>query len=234
MSDIQESSPPLAERDFGIKRLSLPETLAESLRERILSGEFREGDQLRQEALASEYKVSRMPVREALRQLEAAGLIELLPNRGALVKILPLDEIAELFDLRALLECDVLRRAVPRMKEADLKAAAGVLVQLEAAYKKRDIGAWGAMNSAYHLSLYAPSGRVQSLGVIRTLNNQTDRYIRLQLIGTQAIARAEKDHREMLRLCRLRETDRVVQYLEKHILQARKDLLEIVKRHRAS
>ncbi len=86
-----------------IKRKSLPETLADSLRERILSGEFKEGDQLVQESIADEYQVSRMPVREALRQLEASGLIELKAHRGAVVTSIPLEQVSELFELRALL-----------------------------------------------------------------------------------------------------------------------------------
>jgi DNA-binding GntR family transcriptional regulator len=221
-------------RDLSLKRMSLPEALADSLRERIISGEFHEGDQIRQETVAGEYKVSRMPVREALRQLEASGLVELQTHKGAVVKILPLAEIAELFDLRVLLECDVLRRAVPQMTDADLQRSSSLLAQLEAAYEKRDIAAWGAMNSAYHESLYAPSGRTRSLAMIRILNMQTDRYIRMQLVVTRAIARAEEDHREILRLCQARETDEVVRFLEQHIRSARQDLVEMVKERRGA
>jgi DNA-binding GntR family transcriptional regulator len=65
-----------------IQRQSLPETLAASLRERILNGEFQEGDALVQDTIAEEYEVSRMPVREALRQLEACGLVALRLHRG--------------------------------------------------------------------------------------------------------------------------------------------------------
>src|ERR1700685_1339535 len=72
-----------------IKRQSLPETLADSLRERILNGEFKEGDQLVQEALGKEYEVSRMPVREALRQLEASGLVKLRLHKCAGVRSIP-------------------------------------------------------------------------------------------------------------------------------------------------
>lgn len=219
-------------REFAIKRLSLPETLAESMRERILNGEFHEGDQLRQEAIANEYSVSRMPVREAFRQLEAFGLIEMQTHRGAVVKALPLDEIAEVFDLRVLLECDALRRAVPLMRDADLDAAAGLLAQLEDAYGERDLARWGALNSAYHESLYEPSGRVQSLAMIRALNTQTDRFIRMQLLFTEATAKAEADHREMLGLCRARDTDAVVEFLEGHIRRACTDLVDAVRRHR--
>ncbi len=224
---------PTRGRDLSLKRTSLPETLAASLQERIISGELREGEQIRQEAVAAEYKVSRMPVREALRQLEASGLVELQTHKGAVVRTLPLEEIAELFDLRVLLECDALRLAVPRMGDADLMASAALLGQLEDAYEQRDIQAWGARNSAFHHSLYAPSGRTQSLNLIRSLNNQTDRYIRMQLVVTQAIKQAEEDHRELLRLCERRDGERVVAFLEKHILSAKGDLLEIVKQRRS-
>src|SRR5882762_11581551 len=91
-----------------IKRQSLPETLAESLRERILNGDFKEGEALVQDAIAQEYDVSRMPVREALRQLEACGLVVMHLHKGAVVNSVPTEQVAELFELRALLECDLL------------------------------------------------------------------------------------------------------------------------------
>jgi DNA-binding GntR family transcriptional regulator len=84
-----------------IERQSLPETLAASLRERILNGEFKEGDPLVQETIAEEYEVSRMPVREALRQLEALGLIVMRTHKGAIVTSMQQAKVAELFDLRA-------------------------------------------------------------------------------------------------------------------------------------
>ena len=96
-----------------IHRQSLPEALAASLQERILNGEFKDGEPLIQEAIAEEYEVSRMPVREALRQLEASGLIVLKTHKGAVVTSIPTEQIGELFDLRALLECDILGRAIP-------------------------------------------------------------------------------------------------------------------------
>ncbi len=130
----------------GIKRQSLPEALAESLRERILNGEFKEGEALVQETLAAQYEVSRMPVREALRQLEAAGLVVLKTHKGAVVTSIPTDQIGELFELRANLECDILGRAIPRMSEGDLAASRLILADLDAAYHRGDVGRCGALN----------------------------------------------------------------------------------------
>lgn len=209
----------------GIKRQSLPETLAESLRERILNGEFREGDALIQESIAAEYEVSRMPVREALRQLEASGLVELKTHKGAVVTSLPAEQIEELFEMRALLECDLLNHSLPKMTDAGIEVSRGILDELEAAYRRRDVGQWGALNWAFHRSLYAPSGRVQTLAVVQGINVQTDRYIRLQLLLTGGVADAENEHREILRLCAARDPKGSVKYMRGHIIRAGQNLL---------
>jgi DNA-binding GntR family transcriptional regulator len=208
-----------------IKRQGLPETLAESLRERILNGEFREGDALIQDAIAQEYEVSRMPVREALRQLEAAGLVALRLHKGAVVTSLPEEQIAELFELRALLECDVLANSIPRLTERHLGNSKSVLEALERAYRERDIASWGRLNWEFHKSLYVASDRTQTLTILQGINFQTDRYIRLQLLLTGAIADAEEEHRELLRLCVARDAESAVLFLRKHISTAGRNLL---------
>jgi len=84
-----------------IPRQSLGAAVVERLREKILSGELREGEQLRQDAIATEYQISRIPVREALTHLAAEGLVTLVANRGAVVSALSPEEIMELFETRA-------------------------------------------------------------------------------------------------------------------------------------
>ena len=218
----------------AILRQSLPESLATSLRERILNGEFREGEPLIQETLAAEYQVSRMPVREALRQLEAAGLVAMRTHRGAVVTSISVEEIRELFDLRALLEGEILGHAVPKMTPADLDAARGILAALETAYRDRDSARWGALNSDFHRSLYRPAERVQSLGLIAQINVQTDRYIRMQLQLTGHFAAAEAEHRDILHLCQEGETQAAVAALRRHIDSAGDDLLAALQASRAA
>ncbi len=118
---------PRAASPLRIERKTVAMLALERLRERILHGDYPEGAPLRQDALAAELGVSRIPVREALRQLEAEGLVTFSPHVGAVVSSLSLAEIKELFDLRALLESELLRRAIPHMHEDDLARAAGVL-----------------------------------------------------------------------------------------------------------
>jgi DNA-binding GntR family transcriptional regulator len=214
--------------DRRIKRLSIPNTVAESLQQRILSGEFKEGDALVQEALALEYDVSRMPIREALRQLEATGLVAMEMHKGAVVRALPLAQIAELFELRALLEGDILAHAAPKITDAQLDAAEAILKALEQAYEAGEVGRWGELNWEFHRSLYLAGERVQSLALAQTVNLQTDRYVRLHLLLTHGIENAETEHRELIRLSRARDVDAAVALLRQHILETGANLMRVI------
>ena len=216
-----------------IKRQGLHETLADSLRERILNGEFKEGEQLVQEAIAAEYQVSRMPVREAFRQLEAAGLISHRLHHGAVVTELPLDQSGELFDLRALLEGEILALAAPRATEESIEQARTILAKLEDAYHRNDIGSWGRLNWDFHRSLYITANRVQTMATIQFINVQTDRYIRLQTFLTDALEQAELEHRELFRLYAARNAEQAVPYLRDHILNVKQKLLAAISRSRS-
>jgi DNA-binding GntR family transcriptional regulator len=217
-----------------IKRQSLPESLAESLRERILNGEFKEGDALIQDAIALEYEVSRMPVREALRQLEAGGLVAMRLHRGAVVTSLPTAQIEELFELRALLECDLLARSLPKLTDKDISASRAILTQLEASYERGDVASWGRLNWEFHKSFYSAADRAQTLAIVQGINVQTDRYIRLHLLLTHRLDQAEKDHRQILRLCASRKVNEAVAYLKKHVLSTGRDLVAALRASRAA
>src|SRR5258705_190980 len=83
--------------------LSLVEQIAARLSERIVGGDYAPGQRIMEQALADEFQVSRGPVREALRLLEKDGLVTILARRGALVTKLSIDEVREIFDIRAML-----------------------------------------------------------------------------------------------------------------------------------
>src|SRR3984893_5273490 len=123
--DIETSS------DSAIPRQSLTSAVADKLREEIIRGHIPEGAQLRQDAIALQYRVSRIPVREALRQLDAEGLVTIVPNRGAVVPVLSPTDIEELFTIRALLEPEILKHSIPHLTEADFSEAGAILSKYE-------------------------------------------------------------------------------------------------------
>lgn len=216
----------------GIPRQSLASAVADKLRGMIIHGDVQEGEQLRQDAIAADFQVSRIPVREALRQLEAEGLIKIVAHRGAVVSALSADEIEELFDIRALLECAVLKVSIPNLTEADFEKAESILETYEKALWMKEVGTWGRLNWQFHSTLYSRANRPHFMSIIKLLNNNGDRYTRLQLYLTQAFERAKQEHRALLELCRKREAAGASDLLEKHIHNAGSMLKEFVKTHR--
>lgn len=228
---IQLESP--SER-HQVARRSMPEDIRESLQERILSGEFRDGEALVQDVIAEEYGVSRMPVREALRQLEACGLVSMQTHKGAVVTSIPTEQVEELFELRALVETDMLARAIRRMTDSDIAEAREILGALEDSYRRGDMANWGRLNWAFHRRLYLPAGRPRTLAVLQGINLQVERYIRLHLLMTDGLDTAEREHREILRLCALRDAEAAVTFLKLHILDAGRTLVAALRQERAA
>jgi DNA-binding GntR family transcriptional regulator len=216
-----------------IPRQSLSAAVVERLTEKILSGELREGEQLRQDAIATEFQTSRIPVREALSHLAAEGLITIVPNRGAVVSALSPDEIMQLFETRAVLECYMLRCAIANMRDEDLQHAADILRQYEQSLENdSDVKSWGRWNWSFHSALYAPANRPVMMSLLKKLNINCDRYTRLHLVFTRDLRRAGPAHRELLDVCKTKDADIAVAALWKHITDAGEYLKEFIKRHR--
>ena len=205
---------------------------ADALRERILHGAYPEGEPLRQDAIAEELGVSRIPVREALRQLEAEGLVTFNPHRGAVVSTLSLREIEELFELRTLIELDLFRRAIPRIENEDVTRAKEILDAYETALRNGDVAAWGEMNWQFHSTLFAPADRPFTLSVAQKLHHQCDRYLRMQLALTHGELRANEEHRAILSAVRKRDARRASDLLRDHILGAGRALRDFLEKER--
>jgi DNA-binding GntR family transcriptional regulator len=215
-----------------IERKTVTDLALEALREKILRGDYPEGEPLRQDALAADLGVSRIPVREALRQLEAEGLVAFSPHCGAVVSSLSLAEIEELFEMRGLLEAKLIRLAIPRLTREDLSRAEAVLDLYEAAFARRDVAEWGALNWRFHSTLLSAADRPLTLGVLNNLHNQSDRYMRMQLALTHGEDRAIGEHRAILAAARSRDIDGASAFLYEHVVSAGRALIEFLRVHR--
>jgi DNA-binding GntR family transcriptional regulator len=222
---IADDSDALALSIVRNRRPTVVSMTADALRDRILRGHYPEGLPLRQDAIAHELGVSRIPVREALRQLEAEGLVTFSPHRGAIVSSLSLKEIRELFELRAEIESDLLRRAIPDMSSEDFARASEILVAYETALRSGEVAAWGALNWQFHSTLYAPSDRALTMGIISKLHQHSDRYLRMQLALTHGETRARQEHRAILAAVKKRDTTKACHLLRDHILGAGRSLV---------
>ncbi len=146
----------------SLKHRTLSSAIVEQLRQAILDGTHPAGLQLRQDFLADLYGVSRIPVREALFQLEAEGLVRIIPHKGAVVSGLSLEEINDIFDLRLLLEPRLLGSSAPRLDARDFLRIDQAHDAFSAAIAARDTSQFGVLNARFHQALYAgPSCRAR-------------------------------------------------------------------------
>ena len=206
------------------------EHVLDLIKEDILSGALKSGEPLRQSFLADKYQVSRIPIREALLQLESQGLVRMEAHKGAIVTEISIQEIDELFQLRAILEPHILQLAIPNMNDECFIRCDEILNKLENALdNKKNIDLWSEYNYEFHKTLYEPARLFHTLDIIKTLNTRSDRYIRLQLLYTDGIDKAEKEHRELLELCQKGNTKQAIKLLHDHIQVACTDIKEFFK-----
>lgn len=212
---------------------SLSSSIATELREAILSGKFAAGAQLRQDALAESFGVSRIPVREALFQLDAEGLVRITPQKGAVVSELSALEIQDVFELRAILEPRLLAASLGQLDREGLDRAAAIHARFVAAAEANDIREWGVLNAEFHMALYAGAELPRTAVMASALLQTSDRYTRVQLSGPDAMARAVHEHAELLHLSRAGESEAACETLRRHIMQVGADLLRAVGGRRA-
>ncbi|MCE9679634.1 GntR family transcriptional regulator [Shewanella sp. AS1] len=211
------------------KHITRTQVVVAKLREKILSGELGAGEALRQSALADSLNVSRIPLREALVQLEAEGLVKFEAHKGASVAPLSAKQVTELFELRALIETDLLSKAIRNMTDAVIAQAESHLSDLENAFEdSQAISTWSKLNTQFHTCLYQAANRPHTLEMVKGLNTNCDRYIRLHLLLLGSIPRAAHDHRELLEYCRQRNAEKATALLKTHILDAADSIREMV------
>jgi DNA-binding GntR family transcriptional regulator len=200
----------------AISTSTMATRVAEELKRRIIAGEYASGMKLQQEQVALDLGVSRSPVREALRQLEAEGLVILISQKGAQVAGVSRQDVSELFELRLLTEPHLLTLAIPRMDHAVLDAAEDVIRQMEGT----DIGNWSALNWAFHRTLYLPADRPATLKIVERIHQTIDRYLRRQIALTGGRETAKREHERIVATCRQGHADLAASLLRVHILNA--------------
>jgi DNA-binding GntR family transcriptional regulator len=208
----------MAARAPALKHRTVSAALLSEIRDRILDGRFPGGAPLRQDMLAEEFGVSRIPVREALFQLEAEGFVRISPHKGATVAALSVEEVKEAFELRALLEPRLLKHSAPHLRPEDFAAMDQVLADFSLALRQRDTRQWGELNTTLHRLLYSRAGKPRTMALVNSLLQECDRYTRLQLSNdATGLDRAEREHLELVRLCRCGDIRGAVALLKAHI-----------------
>lgn len=219
----------MAQVGKSLKHKTMASAAAEEIRNRILDGSYVSGFQLRQEQLAADMGISRIPVREALLILESEGLVRILPHRGAVVAQLSGEEVEELFNMRMLLEPFLFERSAPNLTKDDLHSLEAILGRYSKSIDALDIDNWNELNTEFHLSLYSRARSPRILATVQNLLVECDRHTRIQLSQIRGDReRAIQEHRELLSLCQKGKYAEGSILMREHIDHIRKGLVELI------
>ncbi len=189
------------------------EWLFEQLRAGIITGEYAAGEPIRQDKIAERYEVSRMPVRDALRLLEAEGLVEQRPHRGAVVAELHADDALELFEVRAALESLAVRRSFPKLTDEQVEAIEDAHQALEKARPDEAL----VRHRAFHLALYAAAGpRLQKM-ITDQLDAAQRYHLRFGRKDMEVSDRDREEHIVLVQAARDRDVKAALHIIQSHV-----------------
>jgi DNA-binding GntR family transcriptional regulator len=197
--------------------------VATELREAILSGAYAPGARIRQEDLADRHGASRVPVREALRMLEAEGLLTLVANTGAWVSRLTLADCEELYRIRERVEPLLLSFSVPGLDDGAIERLAALADAMESA---SDVEEFLVLDREFHLGSYAAADTAVLGDLVLGLWNRTQHYRRAftRVFRSEGERSVHHDHHLLVAAFRRRDTEEAERVLAAHIRRTRLEL----------
>ncbi len=211
-----------------MKPVPLTQQLVDSIREDILSGHYEPHSNLRQDALAEKYGVSRIPVREALLQLEGEGLVSIQPRRGAIVTPLSLLEVDDVFALRLLLEIRLYHASAPKLDAAAIEMASEANQRYRDAIANQQHAVLGAINAELHMALYREAPLPTTRQIVAALLQTSQRYTRIQLRTDAALQQSLAEHDQLLQLTHDGNYHAAETLLDEHIRHVWHSLREMI------
>jgi DNA-binding GntR family transcriptional regulator len=196
-------------------RQSTSRYIADALRAAIVAGSLLPGEPLRQDAIARQFSVSAIPVREAFRQLESEGWVTTEPNRGASVSLQSADEAREIYEIRASLESLAIGLAVDLHTPQTLAHSRALL---DAAAHEPDPALYVVRNEQFHMSLYAPVDRPRLMELLGQMHRRGERYLRLKFGVPQFKGQSDNEHEAILAALIARDIESAQMLVARHLL----------------
>ena len=200
-----------------LDNLTLRERVHDHLKQEILANRYAPGSELLEVPLSRELGVSRGPIREALHRLEAEGLVEITPRRGAVVISLTKRDFLEAYQVREALEALAVRLAVARLTEVELAHAEALIERMAEHAASGDMDAFFEENTAFHATFVEASGNGKLVEFYGRLMAQMGPYRRPSARLRGSVEQSIAEHRAIVSAARDRDADRAVEMLVRHI-----------------
>jgi len=211
-----------------IPRQVLHQEVALRLRQLIVEGEIAPGSKLNERALTEQLRVSRTPLREAIKMLAAEGLVVLLPNRGAVAAQLGVDDVRHTFELIAGLEGQSGELAAERITDAELGEIRALHYEMLAAHTRRDLSTYYRLNAQIHAQINAAARNPVLAQTYRNVNARLQALRFRSNFDERKWARAVQEHEQMVRLLAARDGAGLRQLLVQHLEHKRDAVLELM------
>jgi DNA-binding GntR family transcriptional regulator len=191
----------------------------------ILEGELSAGQKLTEQEVAERLGVSRGPVREALRALAEAGLLQIEPNRGAFVRKVDLKEALEIHDIYSALEELATRAAARSLSGAQVEELKSLVESMDAAAEAEDLDRYYALNLGFHQRLVEGSGNARLLSIYSRLLNELHLFRRFGLMQRGQMQRSNHEHRQILRKIAAGDPEGAAEAMRTHTSERRRQML---------
>jgi DNA-binding GntR family transcriptional regulator len=196
-----------------IRRDSIEDQIYRSLRRQLLEGEYEDGERLVQQVVAERMGTSRIPVRDALKRLEADGLLVKDENGGYYCRAFGLEDVDEVYRLRMLLEPYALRYAVPNLDDDLLQYLHELLLAMDRAVEEQDQERYLDLNREFHMTIYEAGQRPRLVQIIKGLWSGRPLFVAGDLGKTKAV----KEHRLIMQAIEKGDAEQAADLLYRHI-----------------
>ncbi|HET8748515.1 MAG TPA: GntR family transcriptional regulator [Ramlibacter sp.] len=217
-----------------IPRAALHEQVAQRLRQMLVEGRIAPGAKLNERELSEQLNVSRTPLREAIKRLAAEGLVELLPNRGAVAVSLTEEDIVHTFEVMAGLEAQAGELAAQRITEEELAEIRAMHFEMMAAYTRRDLSAYYALNARIHGAISAAARNPVLTQVYQQVNARLQALRFRSNQDGEKWSNAMKEHEKMIEALAAHDGNAMREVLLSHLRNKREVVLEQLRAARAS
>lgn len=203
--------------------------IQEQVRTMIDNGTLRPGERVNEQALAMQLGVGRNSAREALRSLERTGLVRIVPNRGAEVRKVSLEEALDLYDVRAGIAHTAGRLAAMRLEPAEESELQQLVDQMEAALNQRDGGTYSHLNQLFHTSLMGATKNLRLIGLDKAVAAELSLHIRKGVYTMAQMQLSHAEHKRMLEALRNGQVAEAADAFERHILNGKQRMMDTVR-----
>jgi DNA-binding GntR family transcriptional regulator len=206
--------------------------ITERLRQAIITGAIRPRERIRVADLERKFGVSHIPIREALRRLQSEGFVEISPRRTTIAAGVDLSDLANIYDLRRIIEVEIGRRAVSRMTKSDIETVRRALVNFQAVANDPSSAEFWERHRNFHWALLAPAANPTVQRVLDHLWQSSERYVRL-FVSTFATMDTVMDlHVELYEACAGGDVTTFENALTRHYVETEKTVRDGFRRRR--